>query len=182
MLCATKGGWVEPEKLVIGWRMEFESVGSDFQTCQLPKGYSFARGVQKLEPSPRIREFLAFPRLTVLAVSGVDPEWFRHPVNPLCLGRSEDLVIEKQVVTGVSWHRIHEATIGLQCLPFFVGYGTVYAAPLYFERNRRPVGMSPKTDALIEQAIRDQNDRSRLAQVADTGESFFLWDYGNVAG
>jgi hypothetical protein len=182
MLCATKGGWVDPEKLVIGWRMEFDSVCSDFQTCRLPQRnqYSFASGIQKVDVSPRLREFLAFPRLTIFAVSGVDPEWFRCPANPLCLGRSEDLVIEKEIITDVSWRRLQEATVGRQCLPFFVGYGSLYPAPLYFERNRRPVEMSPKTDARIEQLLRDLSDNSRLAQVMDTGESFFLWDYSRA--
>ena len=57
-----------------------------------------------------------------------------------------------------------------------------YSAPLYFERNRRPVEMSPKMDARTEQELRDPDETPRLAQVTDTGESFFLWDYGSVAG
>lgn len=184
MLCATKGGWVDPQTLVIGWRMDFDSVCSDFQTCRLPQRtqYSFASGAQKVDVSPRLREFLAFPRLTVFAVSGVNPEWFRRPVNPLCLGRSEDLVVEKEVIMNVSWRRLQEATIARQCLPFFVGYGTLYPAPLYFEHSRRPVEMSPKTDARIEQRLRDLDGIPRLAQVTDTGESFYLWDYCRAAG
>lgn len=184
MLCATKGGWVDPKGLMIGWRMDFDSVCSDFQRCQLPQrgDYSFARGVQKLEPSPRLREFLAFPCLTIFALSGVDAKWFRCPANPLCLGRSEDLVIEKEVITNVSWQRLREATVGRQCLPFLLGYGTLYPAPLYFERNRRPVEMSPRVDARIEQVVHDLNEIPRIAQIADTDESFFLWDYSRVAG
>jgi hypothetical protein len=184
MLCAAKGGWVDPDKLVVGWQMEFDSICSDFQTCRLPQRsqYNFSTGAQKFEVSPRIREFLAFPRLTILAISGVDPEWFRRPANPICLGRSEDLVIEKQVIRNVSWQRIHEAIISRQCLPFFVGFGTLYPAPLYFESNRRPIGMSSKTDVRIEQPLRDLSDNSHLAQVSDTGESFFLWDYSRVTG
>jgi hypothetical protein len=183
MLCATKGGWVDPDSLVIGWKMEFDSVCLDFQTCQLPQRnkYNFAKGKQKFDISPRLREFLAFPRLTLFAVSGVDAEWFRYPANPLCLGRSEDLVTEKEVITNVKWRRPEEATIERQCLPIFAGYGTLYAAPLYFERNRQPVGMAPKTDARIEQTVRDLNEIPRLAEVTDTGESFFLWDYSRVA-
>lgn len=184
MLCATKGGWVEPERLLIGWRMEFDALCSDFQTCRVPQGdqYNFARGIQKVDIRPHLREFLAFPRLTILAIRGVDPAWFRRPVNPLCLGRSEDLVIEKEVMTDVSWQPLREATIDSQCLPLFIGFGTLYSAPLYFERNRHPVGMSPKMDVRTEQQIRDENENPRLARVMDTGESFFLWDYGHVAG
>lgn len=184
MLCATKGGWVDPKTLLIGWQMEFHSMCSDFQTCRLPqrKHYSFAAGIQKLEVSPRLREFLAFPRLTIFALRGVDPEWFRSPVNPLCLGRSEDLVVEKEIITNVAWAPLQEATIRGQCLPFLLGYGTLYPAPLYFERNRRPVEMSPKTDARTEQLVCDSNGKPQFAQVTDTGESFFLWDYSRVAG
>jgi hypothetical protein len=163
--------------------MEFDSIGSDFQTCRLPQRtqYSFARGIQKVDLSPRLRQFLAFPRLTILALSGVDPEWFRRPVNPLCLGRSEDLVVEKEVLTDVSYEQVKEAAIIGQCLPFFVGYGTLYPAPLYFERNRRPVELSPKIDAQIEQTLRDTSEIPRLAQVKDSGEAFYFWDYCRVA-
>jgi hypothetical protein len=184
MLCAARGGWVDPDNLVVGWRMDFDSLSSDFQRCQLPQRgqYNFSTGAQKVEISPRIREFLAFPRLTIFAISGVDPEWFRRPANPLCLGRSEDLVVEKRIIRNISWQRIQEATIMHQCLPFFTGFGILYPAPLYFERNRRPIDLSPKTDARIEQPVRDQSDASRLAQVTDTGESFFLWDYSRVTG
>ena len=184
MLCATRGGWVEPKDMVLGWRMDFDSLCSDFQTCRLPQTnqYIFARGVQKADVSPRLREFLAFPRLTIFAIGGVDPAWFRHPVNPLCLGRSEDLVIEKEIRTNVPWRHVHEATISAQCLPFFVGFGTLYAAPLYFDDNRRPVAMSPKMDVRTEQEVRDDSETPRLAQVTDTGESFFLWNYGHAIG
>jgi hypothetical protein len=184
MLCAAKGGWVDPDKLVVGWRMDFDSLSSDFQRCQLPQrgSYNFSTGTQKLKISPRIREFLAFPCLTVLAISGVDQDWFRRPANPLCLGRSEDLVTEKRVIKTVAWQRVQEAKIERQCLPFFVGFGTLYPAPLYFERNRRPVELSPKTDVRVEQPVLDRSESPRLAQVKETGESFFLWDYSRVTG
>jgi len=184
MLCAAKGGWVDPDKLVAGWRMDFDSLSSDFQRCQLPQRshYNFTLGAQKLEASPRIREFLAFPCLTLLAIRGVDPEWFRRPANPLCLGRSEDLVTEKHVTKNIPWRRIQEANIEHQCLPFFVGFGTLYPAPLYFERNRRPVELSPKTDARIEQPVRDRGESPNLAEVIETGEPFFLWDFSRVTG
>jgi hypothetical protein len=182
MLCAAKGGWVDPEKLVVGWQMEFDSLCSDFQRCWLPqrKQSNLSKGTQGMKMQPRLREYLAFPRLTILAISGVDPEWFRRPANPLCLGRSEDLVIQKQVIRDVSWRHTSEATISGQCLPFFVGFGMLYPAPLYFERNRRPIDLSPKTDVRVEQPVRDRGDTSRLAQVTETGKSFFLWDYSRV--
>lgn len=184
MLCAASGGWVDPSSLVVGWRMDFDSLSGDFQRCLLPQRgqYNFSSGAQKLEASPRIREFLAFPRLTIFAVSGVDPEWFRRPANPLCLGRSEDLVTEKLVIKDVPWQRVRKAKIEHQCLPFFVGFGTLYPAPLYFEQNRRPVELAPKTDVRIEQEVRDVSESPCLAQIKETDESFFLWDYSRVTG
>jgi len=180
LLCAARGGWVDPADLLVGWRMDFDSVGSDFQTCRLPQrqAYSFSRGIQKVDVSPRVREFLAFPILTIFAISGVDVAWFRQPVNPLCLGRAEDLVVEKEVVSEASWSPCEEGTIARQCLPVPIGYGVLYAAPIYFQTDRRPVGMSPKTDARFEQNLRNH----RLVKVADTGETFFLWDYSCVTG
>jgi hypothetical protein len=185
MLCAAKGGWVDPENLVMGWRMDFETVSSDFQTCQLPqrKRYNFKTGVQKLDESPRLREFLAFPRLTVFIVSGAEAEWLRHPVNPLLFGRSEDLVTRKEISAEVDWQSCEEGTIARQCLPIPLGAGPLYSAPLYFKSGRVPVAMSPKTDARIEQLVR-LSDTGRYRSLArlNTSETFFLWDYGRTAG
>jgi hypothetical protein len=180
LLCAAKGGWVDTTNLVTGWRMDFDSVCSDFQTCRLPqrKAYSFRLGTQKVDISPRVREFLAFPILTIFAIEGVEPRWFRQPANPLSLGRAEDLAVEIEIVRDVAWSECAEGSISGQCLPVPLGYGVLYPAPLYFDGKRRPVSMTPKTDARIEQDIRD----NRLARVRDTGETFFLWDYSRAAG
>ena len=184
MLCAARGGWVDPAGLVMGWRMDFDTVCADFQTCQLPKRkeYNFKHGIQKLEPSPRLREFLVFPRLTILVASGAESTWFRRPVNPLLFGRSEDLVTEKEITPDVRWTAREEGKIARQCLPMFVGSGPLYPAPLYFAPNRVPIAMSPKTDARVEQSVRagDFNRQRPLAQLDKTGESFFLWDYGRA--
>ncbi len=186
MLCAARGGWVDPMGLVMGWRMDFDSVCADFQTCQLPqrKEYKFKTGTQKLERSPRLRECLVFPRLTIFVVSGAESVWFRHPVNPLLFGRSEDLVIAKEIKKDIDWDTCTEAAIARQCLPIPLGSGPLYSAPLYFERNRVPVAMAPKIDSRIEQSIRIANSKHDhlFAQLKDTKEAFFLWDYSRVAG
>lgn len=185
MLCAARGGWVEPCRLVMGWRMDFDAVCADFQTCHLPQRneYNFELGIQKVKTSPRLREFLAFPRLTILVISGADSVWFRRPVNPLLFGRSEDLVTAKEIVSDVRWMACEEAKIVRQCLPMFVGSGPLYPAPLYFAPKRVPVAMSPKTDARMEQLVRVGafNRQRPLAQLDQTGECFFLWDYGGAA-
>lgn len=186
MLCAAKGGWVDPHGLIMGWRMDFDTICTDFQTCQLPqrKQYNFRRGTQKLQSSPRLREFLTFPRLTVFAISGAESAWFRHPVNPLLFGRSEDLVTAKKITEDVEWDVCAEATIGRQCLPILLGSGPLYSAPLYFEPDRVPVAMSPKIDARIEQPVRvgDRGNHRPLAQLNHTMEAFFLWDYSRAVG
>ncbi len=186
MLCALKGGWVDTQGLVMGWRMDFDTVCADFQTCQLPrrKEYSFKRGIQKLEKSPRLREFLSFPRLMIFVLSGAESAWFRGPVNPLLFGRSEDLVTAKEIEEDVEWNVCAEATIARQCLPIPLGSGPLYSAPLYFEPNRVPIAMSPKIDARIEQPIRVNGPRHAppLARLNRTKEAFFLWDYGRAAG
>jgi hypothetical protein len=186
MLCAAKGGWAEPNGLVIGWRMDFDSICADFQTCQLPKrkDYSFTTGTQRLESSPRLREFLAFPRLTIFVLSGAEHAWFRCPVNPLLFGRSEDLVTAKEIAEDVGWKACGEAELVRQCLPIPLGSGPLYSAPLYFEPGRSPVAMSPKIDARIRQPVRitDSSEYPRLARLDQTGEAFFLWDFGRVAG
>ncbi len=178
LLCAAKGGWVEPESLVIGWRLDFGSVSQDFQTCHLPQRqeYSWMRGTQRVATSPREREFLAFPVLTILGVQGVEMDWFRRPANPLCLGRSEDLVLEKRY-SFVTWQPESEtARIKGQCLPTGLGFGTRYPAPIYFEANRRPVGMGPKIDAAIRQEITSPD----LARIDATGEVFYLWRFADA--
>jgi hypothetical protein len=186
MLCAAKGGWVDPSGLIIGWRMDFDTVCSDFQTCHLPQRGN--RGILKygirVKTSPRIREFLAYPVLSLFVLRGADSVWFRQPVNPLLFGRSEDLVTSKEIVEDVSWEVCDEATIARQCLPMLVGFGPIYPAPLYFAPNRVPIAMSTKTDARVEQTVRagDFNHQHPLAKVHQTGQSFFLWDYGRTAG
>ena len=186
MLCAAKGGWVDPAGLIMGWRMDFEAVCSDFQTCHLPqrKRYIFKHGTQVVKTSPRIREFLAFPCLTIFVLSGAETEWFRRPVNPLLFGRSEDLVTQKEITEELRWSTCDEANIARQCLPMLVGFGPIYPAPLYFAPNRIPIAMSPKTDVRVDQPVRagDFNRQHPLAKVNQTGQSFFLWDYGRAAG
>ena len=63
LLMAAKGGWIEPKTLRVGWRLDYASVGIDFQTSQLPKRkrYDWKTGFQTTEPSPTEREYLAFP-------------------------------------------------------------------------------------------------------------------------
>ncbi len=180
LLCAAKGGWVEPESLVIGWRLDFASINHDFQTCHLPQRqeYNWKRGTQKVAISPREREFMAFPVLSILGVQGIEIEWFRCPANPLCLGRSEDLVLEKRW-SFVAWQPEHNAAhIRGQCLPAGIGFGTRYPAPYYFEANRQPIGMGPKIDIAVEQEITSPD----LARVEYTGEVFYLWRYSDAVG
>lgn len=157
-----------------------------FQTCHLPqrKRYIFKHGTQVVKTSPRIREFLAFPCLTIFVLSGAETEWFRRPVNPLLFGRSEDLVTQKEITEELRWSTCHEANIARQCLPMLVGFGPIYPAPLYFAPNRIPIAMSPKTDVRVDQPVRagDFNRQHPLAKVNQTGQSFFLWDYGRAAG
>jgi hypothetical protein len=185
MLCAARGGWVDPNGLIMGWRMDFDAICADFQTCQVPqrKAYNFKRGVQKLKTSPRLREFLTFPRLTIFLLRGAEAAWFRQPVNPLLFGRSEDLVTAKIIQEDVRWGGHDEGIIARQCVPMFVGSGPLYAAPLYFAPNRTPISMSPKTDARLEQPVRvgEFNGQPRLARLEETGEAFFLWDYARAA-
>ena len=186
MLCAAKGGWVDPAGLVMGWQMDFDSICSDFQTCQIPKrrDYNFKRGIQKVEPSPRLREFLAYPHLTIFVLRGAESVWFQRPINPLLFGRSEDLATSKEITEDVRWEACDEARIARQCLPMLVGFGRSLPAPLYFAPNRIPIAMSPKTDARLDQPVRagDFNRQHPLAKVHQTGQSFFLWDYGRAAG
>lgn len=184
MLSAAKGAWVDPVGLVMGWRMDFDDVCDDFQTCQLPKrkSYNFRTGTQKIERSPRIREFLTFPQLTILILTGADPEWFRQPANPLLFGRSEDLVTAKQILHDVPWTPCREAKIARQCLPIPLGSGPLYSAPLYFEPSRTPVAMSPKIDARVSQIIHlNSSEQPRLARIDKTGEAFYLWDFSRAA-
>ncbi len=185
MLCAAKGGWVEPSGLLMGWRMDFDSVGTDFQTCQLPKrkSYSFRTGLQKLESSPRVREFLTFPRLTILILGGAEPSWFRSPANPLLFGRSEDLGTRKEILEGIRYARCDGAEIVGQCLPPPLGVGPLYSAPLYFQPGRLPIAMSPKIDSRVAHPVRISHAGAhpQLVRLNETGEAFFLWDFGRAA-
>ena len=178
LICAAAGRWVAPETLELGWQMTYASVGADFQTCQLPQRpvAGANRGVQTgRESSPRVREFLALPLLTLLAVRGVNKDWFRRPANPLSLGRSEDLVV-RTICDTVDTMPCTGGVVSGQCLPFGSGFGTLYPAPLYFVGNRQPVGISPCTDIVTPQNIRGL----KLIQTQeDTPETFYLWRYSD---
>lgn len=184
LVCAAAGRWVEPASLILGWRTDFASVGIDFGRNQLPqrKEFNHALGLQRTSPSPIEREFLAFPTLSILAVSeSLDPQWFRAPANPLSLGRSEDLVIDSEYQT-VEIQRCSEGTLLHQCLPMSLGTGTVYAAPLYFETQRRAVGMAPKVDVATRQEVKLHDSKTSLAIVPDTAETFYLWNFDHATG
>jgi len=178
LLMAAKGGWIEPNSLKLGWRLDYESVGIDFQTSQLPqrKVYNFKTGLQKTATSPVEREYLAFPMLSILALEGVESAWFRAPANPLSLGRSEDMITEREVAT-VDFENVPSGQIARQCLPLGMGSGTIYATPLYFEGNRRPIAMMPRVDARARQEIQSRNEQTLLANVPKTRETFYIWDF-----
>lgn len=183
LLMAAKGGWIEPHTLRVGWRLDYTSVGIDFQTSQLPqrKSYNWTTGSQRTATSPVEREYLAFPVLSILALEGVESDWFRRPANPLSLGRSEDLITERlwQEVEAESMQR---GEIARQCLPLTVGSGTIYPTPLYFAGNRRPVGMAPRVDARQKQEVRLNSVASMLATLPKSGETFYVWDFGAFEG
>jgi len=175
LVCAAHGYWVEPNDLRLGWRLEYASVGIDFQTSRLPQRTD---GIQtSVKISPTEREVIAFPILSILAVRGIDVDAFRRPANPLSLGRSEDLVVEK-LIKSVEVQSCDQAMLSGQCLPIGLGSGTIYAAPLYFVGRRDAVGMIPRVDAVQEQTIHSE----QLIQVQQTGEAFYVWDFNVLAG
>lgn len=178
LLMAAKGGWVEPQTLKLGWRLDYASVGIDFQTSQLPKRqqYNFNTGLQRTEVSPVEREYLAFPVLSILALQGVEREWFRAPANPLSLGRNEDMITER-AFDNVEFESVSSGEIARQCLPLGVGSGTLYATPLYFESNRRPVAMMPRIDARERQKVNARSDEITLATLPNFRETFYIWDF-----
>jgi hypothetical protein len=188
LLCAAKGGWVPTENLVLGWKIEYVGKCTDFQTCWLPqrKEYLKSQKLQKSLMSPRDREFLVFPRLTILGVSGVDASWFRCPVNTLCLGRSEDLII-RTTIEAVSWEDSDHGWIGGsanptygfrggQCVPMGLAAGTLYSAPLFYAPQRVPVQFSPKTDVTRRQEIQG----AAIAHISKTDETFYLWKFSDA--
>ena len=178
LLMAAKGGWVDPQTLKLGWRLDYASVGIDFQTSQLPQraDYNFQSGLQRTKISPVEREFLAFPTLWILALEGVKKEWFRAPANPLSLGRSEDLITERDFAN-VEYESASSGEIARQCLPLGLGSGTLYATPLYFESNRQPVAMMPRVDAREQQQVSARNGETVLATLPDAHETFYIWDF-----
>jgi CRISPR-associated Cas5-like protein len=175
LLCATYGGWIEPNGLRLGWRLDYASIGIDFQTSRLPQRNE--AGLQTgIKISPTEREFLAFPVLSILVVRGFEAAKFRKPVNPLSLGRSEDLIVEK-LIHSVEVEPCEQATLRGQCLPLGLGSGTIYATPLYFIGNRQAVNMMPRIDAAQKQTIRS----TELMQVKETEEAFYVWNFGTSA-
>ncbi len=172
LLCSAYGGWVEPSNMCLGWRLDYASIGIDFQTSRLPQRNE--AGLQiGVKISPAEREFLAFPILSILAISGIEATMFRKPVNPLSLGRSEDLIVEK-LIQSVEAEPCEQAALRGQCLPLGLGSGTIYATPLYFIDNRRPINMMPRVDAAQEQTIRS----SELMRIKETEETFYVWNFG----
>ncbi len=183
LLMAAKGAWIEPNSLRVGWRLDYASVGIDFQTSQLPqrKTYNFSTGLQKTAVSPVEREYLAFPILSILALEGVESEWFRRPANPLSLGRSEDMITER-VFQQMEIATSQQGEIARQCLPLGLGSGTIYATPLYFEGNRRPVAMMPRVDARQKQQITLRDAQTTLATLPRSGETFYVWNFAAAQG
>jgi hypothetical protein len=59
-----------------------------------------------------------------------------------------------------------------------VGSGTIYPTPLYFEANRRPVGMAPRVDARQKQVLRLKDGSAGLATLPESGETFYVWNFG----
>ena len=182
LLMAARGSWIEPHTLRIGWRLDYTSVGIDFQTSQLPqrKSYNWTTGTQKTSSSPVEREYLAFPILSILALEGVESDWFRRPANPLSLGRSEDLITER-LWQMVEVETVLSGSIARQCLPLNIGIGTIFPAPLYFDSNRRPVSMAPRVDARQKQEVNLTGDNS-LATVSRSGETFYVWNFDSFEG
>ena len=183
LLMAAKGGWIEPDNLRVGWRLDYASVGIDFQTSQLPqrKNYNWTMGLQKTATSPVEREYLAFPVLSILALEGLQSDWFRRPANPLSLGRSEDLITER-VWDNVKIEPVQKGEIMRQCLPLGIGSGTIYPAPLYFDGNRRPIGMAPRIDARQKQELRLTSDTLQLVTLPKLGETFYVWNFDAFKG
>lgn len=182
LICAAAGGWVKPETLVLGWRMDYDAVNSDFGRNQLPqrKEYNQKLGLQKTSPSPVEREFLSFPVLSILAFDDcIQSSWFRRPANPLSLGRAEDMITDREWQE-VEVERRNEGEIARQCVPMNSATGTLYAAPLYFAEHRQPVGMAPRTDAVRLQEVRSPQQRNDFAYVASTRETFYIWDFSNA--
>ena len=178
LLMAAKGGWIEPETLCLGWRMDFSAVHTDLQRCQLPLRFSAYTGskVQRYTDPAIEREFLALPVLTLCVLSGVEDQWLRAPANPLSLGRSEDLITEK-VWQNVEVEEVESARIARQCLPLTVGSGTIFTAPIAFENTRKPLAMAPRVDAAQAQTVKSQGGRHRLVRVAQTKEEFYVWNF-----
>jgi hypothetical protein len=175
LVCAARGGWVEPATLRVGWRLDYAGVSTELQTNQLPQRTPGANR-QPLKASPIEREFLAFPVLTIVALAGVERYWFNAPANPLSLGRSEDMIVEKSFGEA-SYSRQTEGLIERQCLPLGLGSGTVYAAPLYFEEARRPVAMAPRVDAVARQLVRSPE----IICLDKSGETFYVWSFESPA-
>jgi len=180
LICAARGGWVEPDSLRLGWRMDYAGTNIDFQTSRLPqrKRENGRLGTQTgITISPVEREFLTFPVLSLLVISGVDPVWFRSPVNPLSLGRSEDLIVEKRLQT-VDVEVCSQASLSHQCLPVGLGSGTIYTAPLYFVEHRQAINMTVRVDAIHEQTV----NSTEIVRVLQSKEAFYVWNFSTSAG
>ncbi len=175
LLCAAKGGWIEPASLIIGWQMRFVAVNQDFQhKCDPSDGSSTKNSNAK--PSPVLREFLSFPVLSILALQGLEPKWIRSPQNPIALGRAEDLVIGYKVAQ-VHSERVETGDIENQFLPVGIGYGSLHPCPLYYDDKRIPFGNQLMVEARESQNI---SSSSQLMHIAETNQTFFMWDYGKT--
>jgi len=172
LLCAAKGGWIEPATLKLGWKMSFTGISKDFQRCKIPEGYIIRTGFQNVKDSPVVREFLSFPVLSILAIEGVSPEWFQAPVNPLALGRAEDLVTGYNI-SQAQVEMVTSGNIENQFLPAGIGYGALCSAPLYFDEKRIPY----KNQLLVEANDNQTIQSEKLMKNPSTGETFFLWNY-----
>ena len=110
--------------------------------------------------------------LSLLDMTGVRQDWFIRPQNPLSLGRSEDIVVEKSM-TSVKIMPTSTGVITRQCLPLGLASGIVYSAPLYFIESRHPIGMGPKIDVASSQIVNSNN----IYTIEGTGEAFYVWTF-----
>ena len=87
------------------------------------------------------------------------------------------MITERVWKEGVEIQTSNRGEIARQCLPLGVGNGTIYATPLYFEANRRPVAMMPRVDARQKQDITLRDDQTTLATLPRSGETFYVWNF-----
>lgn len=155
------GRIVEPEEVKIGFKYQFDAVGSDIETRQRLEFDGKKIKTHSKGSDAYTREFHVLPSLTIW-IDRIDwADHFRYPVGTPALGRSQDILwVKPENVKVVEATLVNEATISGCMVPFSPSLkisGQLIQLAEAFRENETVGGGRSATRSRIFMAIPDDN-------------------------